>query len=548
VLNASEVSYYVRLDDTSSVLEAGRLQYLYFRIPCAQTLQNLAMDVSQGEESNQGETKTSITEKVTGIGIYFGDLSDLLTLVVVPLTSPAVTFIATLSDGSCLVSVPVKTPSGICSTSIGEANSCSATNVYAQSVTSLNNLAPISFIPIDIACGNVCALGNSACSTGCSQCNAGSTVAGADTPVSRRFDMGSTSATFTFNYETYTLKDQIRIWNDEVLIFDSGCVGTQGERVTTVSFSSQSQVIRVDVQPDCECPTCTGTAWYFRVSCPTCKPKIQVDGVDTPSGSDIYISSVPAMPSIVAYASGCDPTMNIAYKVDFIYKAPGTNAPPPFTASFTSTGNAGAPFDITALLGGQIYGGTMVISYSGVASGVFLFYVKGTNPSPSVITTYISSLSSSWYLIPIARQESSLRQFTADGTPLLDSAYGFGVFQLTNPKPTLTQIYDWKANIQQGVNLLGQYAVTAASWVTKQENDCRAANNGVLIPIPSYTDGKCTFTASGSQTFVDAVTIKRYNGASNGNYLSWNNGKWQFNNLNSNGIDYVHAVCEFVGI
>ena len=279
-----------------------------------------------------------------------------------------------------------------------------------------------------------------------------------------------------------------------------------------------------------------------------CKPTIQVDGVDTSSGSDIYISSVPAMPSIMAYPSGCDPTMNIAYKVDFIYKAPGTNAPPPFTASFTSTANAGAPFDITASLGGQIYGGTLVISYSGEATGNFQFTVKGTNPPKSDITTYISSLSSSWYLIPIARQESSLRQFTADGTPLLDSAYGFGVFQLTNPKPTLTQIYDWKANVRRGVSFLKQCAAEAENWIKKQENDCRADNNGVLIPIPSYTDGKCTFSTDGNQTFVDAVTIKRYNGASKGHYVSWNNGKWQFNYLNSNGIDYVHAVCEFIGI
>jgi hypothetical protein len=56
------------------------------------------------------------------------------------------------------------------------------------------------------------------------------------------------------------------IYQDDVQIFDSGCVGTDGERNVIVPFSGTSDEIRVDVEPNCS--GTRGTGWYFDVRCP----------------------------------------------------------------------------------------------------------------------------------------------------------------------------------------------------------------------------------------------------------------------------------------
>jgi hypothetical protein len=84
----------------------------------------------------------------------------------------------------------------------------------------------------------------------------------------RRFTMSSTAGTFSFDYQTYTIKDRITVWNAGKLIFDRGCVGANG--TISVSYSSSSSSIRVDVEPNCACTDpagCVGTLWYFTVYC-----------------------------------------------------------------------------------------------------------------------------------------------------------------------------------------------------------------------------------------------------------------------------------------
>ena len=242
------------IDHSSSIFEAGRLQYLYFHVPAG-----------------------SRSSTITGIGLYFGTAGNNDALVVIPIRStsssssqqiPGVTIPVTMPDSSIILRIEMTVASSLCS-SIGTSpvNICAATAYEARAVVNSNQITSIISIGVNVACGDICSLPSSLCSTTCATCT-GQQVAGADTPVSRRYNMGATSATFQFEYETYSIMDRITVWNGATRLFDTGCVGARA--TVSITYTDASPSIRVDVEPNCACTTvsgCSGTAWYFQVHC-----------------------------------------------------------------------------------------------------------------------------------------------------------------------------------------------------------------------------------------------------------------------------------------
>jgi hypothetical protein len=92
-------------------------------------------------------------------------------------------------------------------------------------------------------------------------------VAGGDTPETRTIQMGVASGTFKFDYETYSIKDQMLVKYQGATLFDTGCVGTNGKQTTNINFSGTSTLVTVEVNPNCGGPA-AGTAWEFTVFCP----------------------------------------------------------------------------------------------------------------------------------------------------------------------------------------------------------------------------------------------------------------------------------------
>ena len=89
--------------------------------------------------------------------------------------------------------------------------------------------------------------------------------AGGDTPDTRTIELGKTSGTFVFTYDTYSIKDQILVKYLGSTLFDTGCVGASGSK--SITYAGSSTQISVQVNPNCETGT-TGTAWQYSVSCP----------------------------------------------------------------------------------------------------------------------------------------------------------------------------------------------------------------------------------------------------------------------------------------
>lgn len=89
---------------------------------------------------------------------------------------------------------------------------------------------------------------------------------GYDEPETIVVELGQSSGTFQFEYETYSIKDRITITYEGRVIYDSGCVGTNGIVTEFISYSGNSTNVVINVEPNCE--GTIGTAWYFVVYCP----------------------------------------------------------------------------------------------------------------------------------------------------------------------------------------------------------------------------------------------------------------------------------------
>jgi hypothetical protein len=94
---------------------------------------------------------------------------------------------------------------------------------------------------------------------------------GGDTPESHWIEMGQNSGIFWISYETFDQEDEIVVWYENNIVWESGCVGTNGTRSSTVSFGPGSSTkVEVEVYPNCLGGS--GTKWNFTVSCPTSSP------------------------------------------------------------------------------------------------------------------------------------------------------------------------------------------------------------------------------------------------------------------------------------
>ncbi|HLF62164.1 MAG TPA: hypothetical protein VI603_00320 [Saprospiraceae bacterium] len=96
------------------------------------------------------------------------------------------------------------------------------------------------------------------------QCNV-SYGSGANEPEQYTIDVYQTTGSVLFRYETFDVKDRIHIYLGGAKVFDSGCVGTNGDRTQTLTLNGSS-VFRIVVDPQCE--TSESTSWNFTLGCP----------------------------------------------------------------------------------------------------------------------------------------------------------------------------------------------------------------------------------------------------------------------------------------
>ncbi len=91
------------------------------------------------------------------------------------------------------------------------------------------------------------------------------TRAGSNAAERHRFNMvGKTQLSLT--YETFTAEDNVRVLNAaEQLLWQSGCVGTDGNAIKVINLSPGTTEIFIDIHPNCAGDT--STKWNFTASC-----------------------------------------------------------------------------------------------------------------------------------------------------------------------------------------------------------------------------------------------------------------------------------------
>ena len=214
----------------------------------------------------------------------------------------------------------------------------------------------------------------------------------------------------------------------------------------------------------------------------------------------------------------------------------------------------------------DIRGGTFTISclYGGIITPQTL-YIRGENPSEAAVEAVLAAPGSPWYAIPIAKHECGYsggiyRQFNTTGTlGPNDEDYlacpnwgaspntpgGWGIMQLDTPAPVAQELWDWEANVTDGLSRLEGKRVEAANWIARQEAQQAAEEPGMLLENEVFEFNGVAFQKGTGRTPIDACTIQGFNGADNWviywqNKTATNAGSWK---INPEQCLYLNSVC-----
>jgi PKD repeat protein len=91
---------------------------------------------------------------------------------------------------------------------------------------------------------------------------------GSNIPDTYMVELGNTSGTFTFEYDTWEVKDQILVSYEGITLRDTLCVGTEGNKREKISYNGSSTQVMVQVRPNCEGED-EETKWDYTIRCPS---------------------------------------------------------------------------------------------------------------------------------------------------------------------------------------------------------------------------------------------------------------------------------------
>ena len=134
--------------------------------------------------------------------------------------------------------------------------------------------------------------------------------------------------------------------------------------------------------------------------------------------------------------------------------------------SFSKTGTATTPDNkweaqqVIANCGGTL----SVVVKNGSGSATLNVKICGTNPTPADVNAYLATRPEVAGFERIVAHESRYRQFKVT-EPLKSFDNGYGLTQLTDPAPTFEQAWNWKLNLDGGVDLFLKKRQAAAAYL-----------------------------------------------------------------------------------
>jgi len=102
----------------------------------------------------------------------------------------------------------------------------------------------------------------------------------------------------------------------------------------------------------------------------------------------------------------------------------------------------------------------------------------GSNPGEGQVKAYLDDKDSGDVLLKIVGQESRFRQFRPRGEPVRSFDDGYGLCQITTPKPSFAEVFNWQRNLDAGVRL---YAVKRAKAIELLSREKRSYTADQLL-------------------------------------------------------------------
>ncbi len=329
--------------------------------------------------------------------------------------------------------------------------------------------------------------------------------------------------------------------------------------------------------PDTKAPCGSSTDGFLNPSfddhCYPFNIAVTANGANVEEAKCVYLDNTPTLPALGAAITDGDVTGQVDWSLKISYSRSGrTDA-----ATFRTTLDAATTWAMTNELGDNLRGGQAVVTCTpqdtSKGSRSFAFAIRGINPPEATIINYIASLSGvMWYHRYVAKHESGYQagrhylQFNEE--PLSDDSCGdaadvrytpnaagdggFGLYQLTwfdSPArvPNVQELWDWQENVNSGTEWLTHHQAGANAYMAIQRYWCDQWWLGIDYPVPDEQLGAIVFSDNMSRRIEQAVAMKRYNGASGGQYVEWNDvlHDWYFNRLNTYNppFNYVERVC-----
>jgi len=209
----------------------------------------------------------------------------------------------------------------------------------------------------------------------------------------------------------------------------------------------------------------------------------------------------------------------------------------------------------------------------------FYISIRGKNPSLSQVINYVGN--NPWFAKAMAKRESGgeYHQFSTWPTRvlgpsrpdipteevILNELYlpnasfdkGFGIFQLTDPAPTINQIWSWKANVDEAMSRINGFLKVAKKRIeyarSLANKDLEKKRIDAIPEIPSKTYGNVTLKdpwvyPTYDKTFTHAIAMRRYNGIATPDegkhdFVEWVNRDWKFYYINNYNSNYVKEIC-----
>ena len=307
--------------------------------------------------------------------------------------------------------------------------------------------------------------------------------------------------------------------------------------------------------------------------CGSCRAQLVVktnNSASVSGTSTLYIDVSPTMPQLNLSVSGgaltCD---SLSYTLDIDWTA--TTGPHPAQETFAELTGSFPCNQTSSIDWASLYaGGTATLTWSDDCgdAGTLSFKIRGTNPSPAMVDSFIPS--TPWFWRNMLAWESGAwstsptgiyHQFEADGTPLniCQCPNGIGLTQLDGKFPSgVNDFWAWNYNLVDGFNLLASYSSAATSaWNNEYSQMVQSTAGTPVYPPTTTIPPNCVFmypVANSGHSYVDANLIRMYNngpgfsqGVYNGAYIFWDPpigtvaGFWD---PEDNSQNYVHHVCQ----